>query len=230
MTNQKIESQYFINKLSDKELKLFNTDPKQFRVLYCKKLTNLVKQDLQHMVDIVTPVYEVVHYSDWYDSWHEEFFWYNISKEHQPEATNLFRIYCPKGTAIMSLNDMSKLDVKDKDFFNLLRAVYYYKNYTNRKMWSMPHIRTLNPSGHDIRPRIADEDFVKEDYNYKRKTTKLKILKTKKELEQILQEGSKKIADELINKEITRIKNINAKIQEAKATIAQYGTELVRGY
>ncbi len=224
------KSQYFLDKLSDKEKNLFHTDPKQFRVLYYKKLTNIVKQDLIKMVEFVTPVYELVNFSDWYDSWNEEFFWYKIEREYQKDAMNLFKIYCPFGTARMPFTDGLKLEAKDTDFFSLLRVVYYYTNYTNKEMWAMPHIQTLHKIEHDISPRIANEDFVKKNYNFKRKTRKYKMLKTKTEIGKILQQGCEKIADKLICKEIKCISGMNKQITMAKATLARYGTELVRGY
>ena len=228
MNNEKINQQYFINRLSSKEQHLFRTDPKQFRVLYYKKLTNIVKQDLIKMVEFVTPVYELVNFSDWYDSWNEEFFWYKIEKEYQKDAMNLFKIYCPLGTARMPFTDGLKLEAKNTYFFNLLRVVYYYTNYTNKEMWAMPHIQTLHKIGHDQSPRIVNEDFVKKNYNLK--TRKYKMLKTKTEIGKMLQQGCEKIAEGLINKQIALITNMNKQIKAAKATLARYGTELVRGY
>ena len=231
MKNQKTEFPYFLDKLPKNAQNLFHDDPKQFRILYGVKLGNVVKQDLIKMAEFVTPVHEVVHFSSWYDSWIEKFFWYNIASEYQQDAMKLFKIYCPRGTTRISfVNNALKLEATDKDFFNLLRAAYYYTNYTNKNMWTMPHIQTLHKTGHDICPEIAYKDFIDIKYNYKTKKTILKMHQTKKEIGKTLQQGCEKIAGGLMNNEIARITNINEQIKAAKATLAKYGTELVKGY
>ena len=94
----------------------------------------------------------------------------------------------------------------------------------------MPHIQTLHKTGHDIYPEIACNDFIDIKDNYKTKKTILKMHQTKKEIGKTLQQGCEKIAGGLMNNEIARITNINEQIKAAKATLAKYGTELVKGY
>ena len=229
MDNKQTETKYFINNFPAQIQNLFHQDPKKFKTLYRIKLANIVKQDLLQMVQFVIPVYEVVHYSDWYDSWHKDFYWYNIESDKINEAKNLFAIYCPKELSNIEKNK-TKIIVNDEEFFNLLRTVYYYVNYNNRKMWEMPGIQTLHPSVHDARPKIYTGDFIKTHYNPERKKSSLKIQKKKSELGTQITQECKKIADKLIDEKIARICNINKQIQQAKETLAKYGTELIRGY
>ncbi|MFQ6729541.1 MAG: hypothetical protein ACLRFK_00585, partial [Alphaproteobacteria bacterium] len=96
MDNKHTTNKYFINNFPAKIQNLFHQDPKKFKTLYRIKLANIVKQDLLQMVHFVIPVYEIVHYSDWYDSWHEDFYWYKIKPDNINDAKILFGIYCRK--------------------------------------------------------------------------------------------------------------------------------------
>lgn len=229
MDNKQTITKYFVNNFPAKIQNLFHQDPKKFKTLYQSKLANIVKQDLLQMVQFVTPVYEIVHYSDWCDSWHKDFYWYKIKPDNINDAKILFGIYCRKELSDTEENK-TKIIVNNKEFFNLLRTVYYYVNYNNRKMWKMPGILTLNPSEHDTRSEIYTGDFIKTHYNPERKKSSLQIEKKKSELGNQIIQGCQKIADKLIDAEITRICNINIQIQQAKETLAKYGTELIRGY
>ena len=228
MKNQKIKVPYFLTKFPEDAQKLFYTDPKQFRVLYCQKLTKVVKQDLLQMAEFVTPVYEVVFCSDWYDSWHRKYYWYNLKKDNRRQTIDMFDAYSNEDTSDMKKS--LQVEAGDMDFFNLLRCVYYYINYENKAKWDMDGIKTMNPYDREARPEILVDDYVKEIYSCKRKTSKYKMLKTKKEIGKTLQQGCQEITDKLINTEIARIANVNKQIEAAKATLAKYGTELVKGY
>lgn len=221
MDNEKTETKYFINNFSTQIQNLFHSDPKKFKTLYRAKLVKIVKRDLFQMVQFVTPVYEIIYCSDWYDSWKEDVFWYNIKNDKQTEAKQLFNIYCHTDTS-----DKTKIEVKNKSFFNLLRMIYFYVNYRNKEKREMSGIATWNTSVHDRRPEIYIGDFIKYDYSLKRN----KIQKTKSELGKQIDEECARIADKFIDAEIKRISDINKQIQDAKATLAKYGTELIRGY
>ena len=106
----------------------------------------------------------------------------------------------------------------------------FYVNYTDKAKWKMPGVITCNRSGHDVDPEIYTGDFVKTDYKSNKKKKPLKIEKTKSELGKQIDKECMQIADKLIDSEIRRICNMNKKIQEAKATLSKYGTELIRGY
>ena len=226
MTNKTptFQETYFIDNFPQPTKDLFYKDPKKFKVLYKTKLSKIVRQDLLKLIQFVTPVYEIVHYSDWYDSWHEEIYWYKIKTDKQESVKKLFGIYCNSE----SVNN--EAEVKNKDIFNLLRIVYFYTNYGNKAKWEMSGIATRNRQGPEIRPEIYTGDFIKYDYNLKTKKSSLKMKKKKSELSKQIDAECEKIADKLIDKEIARIVNINEQIRAAKATLAKYGTELVKGY
>lgn len=228
MNNAKIETTYFLDNFTQPIKDLFYSDPKQFNALYKTRLVKIVKQDLLQMVHFITPVYEIIHYSDWYDSWHEDFYWYKVQSDKQELVRNLLKIYCV--SEAKSMANKTKFESKSKEFFNLLRTIYYYINYTNKAKWEMSGITTWNQSDHDIRPIIYAGDFVKTDYGTNKKKSSLKIEKTKSELGRQIDKECEKIVDRLIDAEIKRISNINKQIQDAKATLAKYGTELIKGY
>ena len=222
------QTPYFIDKLPESTKQLFHSDPKKFKTLYKNKLAQIVKQDLLQIVQFVTPVYEIVHYSDWYDSWHEDFYWYKVQSDKQEFVRDLLKIYCVSEANNMA--NKTKFESKSNTFFNLLRTIYFYVNYTNKAKWKMPGVMTWNKSGHDVDPEIYVGDFVKTDYKSNKKKKPLKIEKTKSELGKQIDTECVRIADKLIDAKIKRISDINKKIQEAKATLAKYGTELVHGY
>ncbi|MBR5904585.1 MAG: hypothetical protein IKZ49_03575 [Alphaproteobacteria bacterium] len=228
MDNEKIETKYFLNNFPQPTKDLFYSDPKKFKTLYKTKLVKIVKQDLLQIIPFITPVYEIVHYSDWYDSWHEDFYWYKVQSDKQEFVRNLLKIYCVSEANNMA--NKTKFESKSKAFFNLLRTIYFYVNYKNKEKWKMSGIMTWNKSGHDVYPEIYVGDFVETDYKSKRKKKPCKIGKTKSELEKQIDNGCEKIADRLIDAEIKRISNINKQIQMAKATLARYGSEQVIGY
>ena len=229
MDNEKIETKYFLNNFPQPTKDLFYSDPKKFKTLYKTKLAKIVKQDLLQMIQFVTPVYEITYYTDWYDSWHEENFWYYIKSDVKQEAKKLFDIYCT--SQARNIGNGTSFEVRNKEFFNLLRIIYYYVNYKNKEKWEMSGVRPLNVSNsYDIRPTIYTGDFIKDDFNLKTKKSSLKMKKKKSELGKQIEQECLKITDRLIDAEIRRISDINKQIQNAKATLAKYGTELVRGY
>ena len=153
-----------------------------------------------------------------------------IKHGFEKNAKDLFKIYCSNGIKNIYTEDKSKLEATNIDFFNLLRAVYYYENYKDKKMWKMPHIQPLHSKEYDVNPKIVYYDFVDEKFNYKTKKTSVKINKMKTELGKQITAGCQKIADYLTDCEITRIVNINNEIKRAKEILAKYGTEMIYGY
>ena len=227
MNNKK----FFLDKLPQNAQKLFHSDPKLFQSKFQNNLNKIVKQDLFYLIKIATPVYERIHCSDWYDSWHKDKYWYYTTPEDKNTARKLLSIY--GGEEFKSYEDKNTecfSSATNQELFKILRAIYFYTNYTKQKNWNMPHISPSEKKGSEQEPVIVKFDFVELEYDKKTKKTHYVIAKTKPELEQQIANGCENIANKLINTEIERICEINRQIKQAKEILAKYGTELIRGY
>ena len=229
--------EHFIYKLSPDAQRLFQSDPRKFDSLYGESFTDAVKQDILHLAEIAIPVFEVVHKSNWYDSWLEKYYWYSIAPEYQNEAYKMFQLYCDAHIIRDYARDYDSkkkkwfyiktvLNAKDKEFFDLLRAVYFYNNYTNENKWHMPGIKPQYES--DDVNHFECYDFVNWDYKNGQCVYTMRFPKT--ELSKLITSGSRKIANKVTDARIQHIKEFNEKIRAAQALIAQHGNDIVPGY
>jgi len=230
---------YFIYKLPTEAQTLFESDPKKFRTLYQKQFEQVVKQDILHLAEIATPVFEAVEQCNCYDGWTDKHYWYSIDSEHQDEAFDIFLIYC--GDEIRKSYDIKHdyetnkweynktiLNSANQQFFDLLRTAFYYNNYGNKDKWNMKNIKQRYKDCGNV-SYIYTYDFVLPLYDNGKKFN-YKMRKKRNTLNKEITKQCKKVANDMINAKIKSVQDMNRKIIEAREFLAKHDKDFVRGY
>ena len=173
------QSQYFIDKFSKQDQKSLYENPDNFLMAHKRQLTQIVRDDVQKLAAIATPVHTIKHGCNQWDSWTDHYYWYHVNHDNKKVASEMFKAYydiCKiGGLDVWDLNDATlvfEILSREKDYqdlmFNCLRTVYFYNNYNNKNAWNMSWIRPENRIAHD--GQIETTDFV--DFDCKTKVYK----------------------------------------------------------
>ena len=213
------KSKYFTDRLSEQAQKLLKSDPKQFQTLYRDEFICVIKQDMLHLATIAFPIFEKQTYHVGYDIDTRYYRWFKIAKGHEKEATDMLKTYF--GDYNLKYSEFTgTVPDNAKPLFTLLRATYFYNNYTNKRKLLMS----------DIKIKHYGEGIYKEyEYEFFDCYNNYKIKLSKSELDTFITQGCQKIADDRINIEIERITNLNKQIMAAQKLLKQY-PDIVPGY